>query len=169
MFRAGGWRGGEREGGRERGQATLSTGLVVFCAPATTVLGPSLSPSLNPDPWNAADLSCCLFLSSSSRSTAPCLKQQGQDGQMNKGNSYITFLSTRIHKWCIHMSRQTYYAYFYQILTLRQLQNVHMTTLYQSLLKCWCQCMFSPGFCNRGVHFGMHRVFTSPVKQHFSV
>ena len=26
-----------------------------------------------PDPWNAADLSSCLFLSSSSRSTAPCL------------------------------------------------------------------------------------------------
>ena len=37
------------------------------------VLGPSQSPSLNPDPWNAAYLSPCLFLSSSSRSTAPHL------------------------------------------------------------------------------------------------
>ena len=69
----------QRERERER-EATFSTGLaVVLCVPATTELGPSLSPSLNPDPWNAADLSCCLFLSSSSSSTAPCLKQQGQD------------------------------------------------------------------------------------------
>ena len=40
---------------------------------ATFVQSPSLFSSMNPDPWNAAYLSPCLFLSSSSRSTAPCL------------------------------------------------------------------------------------------------
>ena len=74
-------RKGERERERERERE------------ATTVLGLSLSPSLSPDvrdPCNAADLSCCLFLSSSSSSTAPCLKQQGEDKWINaiSRNSY---------------------------------------------------------------------------------
>ena len=71
---------------RGRGHTTFSTGLaVVCCATAITVLGPSLSPSLNRDLWNATDLSPCLFLSSSSRinSSMPAPASQAQTSCSN--------------------------------------------------------------------------------------
>ena len=55
---------------------------------ATFVQSPSLFSSVNPDPWNAAYLSSCLFLSSSSRSTAPCLPRlASQLGQIHSSLS----------------------------------------------------------------------------------
>lgn len=49
------------------------SGLFSFSLPLTWTLGPSESPSLNPEPWKEADFSFLFCLSSSSILRAPCL------------------------------------------------------------------------------------------------